>query len=78
MEVVRRGTKRGHTYHLLAYDQGPTKTFEPFFIIMDDASEVFPTFDPGAGFIYLLMAREICSRHTFICCLSSCVAPVPD
>ena len=21
MEVVRRGTKRGHTYHLLAYDQ---------------------------------------------------------
>ncbi|MCY7393148.1 MAG: helix-turn-helix domain-containing protein, partial [Leptolyngbyaceae cyanobacterium CAN_BIN12] len=29
MEVVRRGTKRGHTYHLLAYDQGPTKLFEP-------------------------------------------------
>lgn len=25
MEVVRRGTKRGHIYHLLAYDQGPTK-----------------------------------------------------
>lgn len=23
MEVVRRGTKSGHTYHLLAYDQGP-------------------------------------------------------
>jgi transcriptional regulator with XRE-family HTH domain len=22
MEVVRQGTKRGHTYHLLAYDQG--------------------------------------------------------
>ena len=22
MEVVRRGTKSGHTYHLLAYDQG--------------------------------------------------------
>ena len=26
MEVVRRGTRRGHTYHLLAYDQGPGKT----------------------------------------------------
>lgn len=58
MEVVRRGTKRGHTYHLLAYDQGPKKTFEPFFIIMDDASEVFPTFEhPGTEFIYLLKGK---------------------
>ncbi|MBD2076741.1 helix-turn-helix transcriptional regulator [Phormidium sp. FACHB-592] len=55
MEVVRRGTKRGHTYHLLAYDQGPTKLFEPFLITMDDASEVFPTFEhPGTEFIYML------------------------
>lgn len=55
MEVVRRGTKRGHTYHLLAYDQGPTKQFEPFLIAMDDASEVFPTFEhPGVEFIYML------------------------
>ena len=29
MEVVRRGTTKGHTYHLLAYDQGPVKLFEP-------------------------------------------------
>lgn len=58
MEVVRRGTRRGHTYHLLAYDQGPKKTFEPFFITMDDASEVFPTFEhPGTEFIYLLAGR---------------------
>lgn len=55
MEVVRRGTKRGHTYHLLAYDQGPTKLFEPFLITMDDASEVFPTFEHlGIEFIYML------------------------
>jgi len=55
MEVVRRGTKCGHTYHLLAYDQGPTKRFEPFLITMDDASEVFPTFEhPGTEFIYML------------------------
>jgi len=55
MEVVRRGTRRGHTYHLLAYDQGPKKGFEPFLITMDDASEVFPTFEhPGTEFIYML------------------------
>lgn len=58
MEVVRRGTKRGHTYHLLAYDQGPKKPFEPFLITMDDASEVFPTFEhPGQEFIYMLQGK---------------------
>jgi len=58
MEVVRRGTKRGHTYHLLAYDQGPKKTFEPFLITMDDASEVFPTFEhPGTEFIHMLRGK---------------------
>jgi transcriptional regulator with XRE-family HTH domain len=58
MEVVRRGTKRGHTYHLLAYDQGPIKLFEPFLITMDDASEVFPTFEhPGVEFIYMLEGK---------------------
>ncbi len=55
MEVVRRGTKRGHTYHLLAYDQGPTKLFEPFLITIDQESEVFPTFEhPGTEFIHML------------------------
>lgn len=63
MEVVRRGTKRGHTYQLLAYDQGPTKLFEPFLITMDDASEVFPTFQhPGVEFIHML-AGKLEYRH---------------
>lgn len=63
MEVVRRGTKRGHSYHLLAYDQGPTKLFEPFLITMNDASETFPTFEhPGTEFIYMLEG-EIVYRH---------------
>jgi DNA-binding XRE family transcriptional regulator len=58
MEVVRKGTKRGHTYHLLAYNPGPTKVFEPFLISMDDASEVFPTFEhPGLEFIYMLQGK---------------------
>ena len=55
MEVVRKGTKRGHTYHLLAYDQGPRKAFEPFLITMDDEAERFPTFEhPGTEFIHML------------------------
>ncbi len=58
MEVVRRGTKKGHTYHLLAYDQGPKKFFEPFLVTITDASEVFPAFEhPGTEFIYLLEGK---------------------
>ncbi len=69
MEVVRRGTKRGHTYHLLAYDQGPQKLFEPFLISMDDASETFPTFEhPGTEFIYMLEGKIEYrhGQHTYI------------
>lgn len=55
MEVVRRGTKSGHTYHLLAYGQGPVKSFEPFLITMADDSETYPTFQhPGTEFLYML------------------------
>lgn len=55
MEVVRKGTKRGHTYHLLAYDQGPRKLFEPFLITMEDEAERFPVFEhPGTEFIHML------------------------
>ena len=58
MEVVRRGTKRGHTYQLLAYDKGPRKSFEPFLISMDDSSEIFQSFEhPGTEFIYMLEGR---------------------
>jgi len=58
MEVVRRGTKRGHTYHLLAYDKGPRRLFEPFLISMDDASETFPSFEHvGTEFIYMLRGK---------------------
>lgn len=69
LEVVRRGTKRGHTYHLLAYDQGPQKRIEPFLITMDDVSEVFPTFThPGIEFIYMLEGRLVYrhGRNTYL------------
>lgn len=63
MEVVRRGTEKGHTYQLLSYHRGKRKSYEPFLITMDDAAEVFPTFShPGQEFIYLLQGR-IQYRH---------------
>lgn len=58
LEVVRRGTKKGHTYHLLAYDKGPTQFLEPFLITITDESEVFPVFEhPGVEFIYMLEGK---------------------
>lgn len=69
MEVVRRGTRRGHTYQLLAYDKGPRKSFEPFLISMDDSSEIFQSFEhPGTEFIYMLAGRIEYrhGQHTYV------------
>lgn len=69
MEVVRRGTKSGHTYHLLAYDQGPVKLFEPFLITMDDDSERYPTFQhPGTELLYMLEGKieYRCGQDTYL------------
>lgn len=63
LEVVRRGTKRGHTYHLLAAERGPRKVFEPFLVTLNDQSEVFPGFQhAGIEFIHIL-SGEIRYRH---------------
>jgi len=63
LEVVRRGTKRGHTYHLLASNRGPRRLFEPFLVTLTDRSEVFPGFEhPGIEFIYILKG-ELTYRH---------------
>src|SRR5579862_644096 len=63
LEVVRRGTKRGHTYHLLASQRGPRRVFEPFLVTLTDKSEVFPGFQhAGTEFIYIL-SGEIRYRH---------------
>jgi transcriptional regulator with XRE-family HTH domain len=69
MEVVRRGTRRGHTYHLLAYDQGPTKLFEPFLITIDSPDATFPVFEhPGTEFLYMLEGRMEYrhGQHTYL------------
>ena len=63
LEVVRRGTRRGHTYHLLAAQRGPRKTFEPFLVTLTDKSETFPGFQhAGTEFIYIL-SGTIRYRH---------------
>lgn len=63
MEVVRRGTEKGHTYHLLNHSRGPKKSFEAYMVSMDDASEEFPTFShPGTEFLHLLEG-ELIYRH---------------
>lgn len=63
LEVVRRGTRVRHTYHLLAAERGPQRHFEPYLVTLTDKSEIFPRFEhPGTEFIYLLDGR-ILYRH---------------
>lgn len=63
LEVVRRGTEKGHNYRLLNHIRGPKKSFEAYMITMDDASEEFPTFShPGTEFLHLLEG-EMIYRH---------------
>ena len=58
MDVARRGTKRGHSYELLSYEQAPKKRFEPFLITLDDESETFPSFQhEGTEFMYMLKGK---------------------
>ena len=60
LEVVGRGTDKGHKYQLLAYQRGGHRNFEPFLITMDDLSEVFPTFShPGEEFIFIITGKLI-------------------
>jgi transcriptional regulator with XRE-family HTH domain len=69
LETVRSGTRRGHTYHLLAAQRGPRKVFEPFLVILNDRSEVFPGFQhPGIEFIYLLSGalHYRHGRHSYV------------
>ena len=62
-EVVRRGTKRGHTYQLLSIERGPRRVFEPFLVTLNDESEIFPSFQhPGIEFIYILQGK-LSYRH---------------
>jgi transcriptional regulator with XRE-family HTH domain/quercetin dioxygenase-like cupin family protein len=63
LEVVRRGTRRGHTYHLLAAHRGPRKTFEPFLVTLTDKSETFPGFQHAGTELIYILSGTIRYRH---------------
>lgn len=63
LEVVRRGTRRGHTYHLLASDRGPRKAFEPFLVTLTDRSELFPEFEHAGTEIIHILEGSLRYKH---------------
>ena len=54
-EIVRKGTRAGHTYELLGSLRGPYKRVEPLLVKLDDETEVFPLFQhSGIEILYML------------------------
>ncbi len=54
-EIVRQGTRAGHTYQLLGSLRGPYKRVEPLLVSLTEAAEVFPLFQhPGIEVLYML------------------------
>jgi transcriptional regulator with XRE-family HTH domain len=54
-EIVRKGTRSGHTYELLGSLRGPYKRVEPLLVKLDDETEVFPLFQhSGIEILYML------------------------
>ena len=54
-EIVRKGTRAGHTYELLGSLRGPYKRVEPLLVSLDVRSEMFPLFQhSGIEILYML------------------------
>jgi transcriptional regulator with XRE-family HTH domain len=54
-EIVRKGTRAGHSYELLGSLRGPYKRVEPLLVSLDESSEVFPLFQhTGIEILYML------------------------
>jgi transcriptional regulator with XRE-family HTH domain len=54
-EIVRKGTRAGHTYELLGSLRGPYKRVEPLLVSLNERSEVFPLFQhAGIEILYML------------------------
>jgi DNA-binding XRE family transcriptional regulator len=54
-EIVRKGTRAGHTYELLGSLRGPYKRVEPLLVSLVESSEVFPLFQHhGIEILYML------------------------
>jgi quercetin dioxygenase-like cupin family protein/DNA-binding XRE family transcriptional regulator len=57
-EIVRQGTRAGHTYQLLGTLRGPNKRVEPLLVSLTEATEVFPQFQhAGVEILYVLEGR---------------------
>ena len=54
-EIVRKGTRAGHTYELLGSLRGPYKRVEPLLVSLVESTEVFPLFQhSGIEILYML------------------------
>jgi transcriptional regulator with XRE-family HTH domain len=54
-EIVRKGTRAGHTYELLGSLRGPYKRVEPLLVKLDNETEIFPLFQhSGIDILYML------------------------
>jgi transcriptional regulator with XRE-family HTH domain len=54
-EIVRQGTRAGHTYQLLGSLRGPRKLLEPLLVSLNERTEVFPLFQHGGvEILYML------------------------
>ncbi len=54
-EIVRQGTRAGHSYQLLGSLRGPHKRAEPLLVSLTEPTEVFPIFQhPGIEILYML------------------------
>jgi DNA-binding XRE family transcriptional regulator len=54
-EIVRKGTRAGHTYELLGTLRGPYKRVEPLLVSLAESTEVFPLFQhAGIEMLYML------------------------
>ena len=63
LKIERRGTRAGHQYTLLGHTVGRNLAVEPYLIVLNHESDVFPIFQhSGVEFIYILEG-EVVYRH---------------
>ncbi len=60
LPIERRGSRSGHEYFLLGQSLGGAVQVEPYLVVLNDKSEVFPIFEhPGLEFLYILEGEVI-------------------
>jgi transcriptional regulator with XRE-family HTH domain len=60
LAIDRRGSRTGHQYQLLGHSLGKNITVEPYMILLNEESEVFPLFQHGGmEYIYMLEGEMV-------------------